>query len=133
MKPVVDALGCLGQVQRSHSDRATTRKSYETQKSNRNDSLNNNSNIVKGMPAMAKCPKIDNTSKSDKPPVKKVQNKFFQHVKKSQDDAVVPPLQLKKKDAPRDRQSAEQGIRGGGNNVGCACLWDLCNACQNPI
>ena len=51
----------------------------------------------------AKCPKIDTNGRSDKPPIKiKVQNKFFQHVKKSQDDEVVPPLQLKKKDGPRN-------------------------------
>ena len=98
------------QVQRSHSDRVATRKNFTTQKStNKNDSLNNdnnNTNNTKDMPAKAKCPKIDNTSKSDinaKPVVaRKVQNKFFQQVKKCQDDAVVPPLQLKKKDAPRE-------------------------------
>jgi len=95
-------------VQRSHSDRASSRKVYETQKSvNKSDTLNNNVNN-KDMPAKAKCPKIDSNAKSDSKPASikaKVQNKFFQHVKKAQDDAVVPPLQLKKKDGPRDPNS----------------------------
>jgi hypothetical protein len=90
-------------VQRSHSDRAATRKNYDSQKSvpgNKNESLKNNVN--KDMPAKAKCPKIESFNKSDKTPVKtnKVQNKFFQNVKKSQDDAIVPPLQLKKRVGP---------------------------------
>jgi len=89
-------------VQRSHSDRAATRKNYDSQKSipGNNSLIKNN---VKEMPAKAKCPKIEMLSKSDKKvPVKtnKVQNKFFQNVKKSQDDAIVPPLQLKKKVGP---------------------------------
>ena len=94
-------------IQRSHSDRATSRKAYESQKSVNNNTLNTNNN-TKDMPAKAKCPKIDTTNKksdNNKPPAmkNKVQNKFFQHVKKSQDDAVVPPLNLKKKgDQPRD-------------------------------
>lgn len=90
-------------VQRSHSDRAATRKNYDSQKSvpgNKNESLKNNVN--KDMPAKAKCPKIESFNKSDKVPVKtnRVQNKFFQNVKKSQDDAIVPPLQLKKRVGP---------------------------------
>jgi len=99
-------------IQRSHSDRATSRKNYESQKSvsNNNTLNNNNNNNNKDMPAKAKCPKIDTSNKKSdnntgvKPPVmkNKVQNKFFQHVKKSQDDAVVPPLNLKKKEEPRD-------------------------------
>eukprot|EP00092_Neocalanus_flemingeri_P002597 GFUD01002784.1.p1 GENE.GFUD01002784.1~~GFUD01002784.1.p1 ORF type:complete len:650 (+),score=141.30 GFUD01002784.1:424-2373(+) len=95
-------------VQRSHSDRAATRKSYDSQKSipsNKNETLKNNVN--KDMPAKAKCPKIESFNKSfnksdNKTPVKtnKFQNKFFQNVKKSQDDAIVPPLQLKKREGP---------------------------------
>jgi len=89
-------------VQRSHSDRAATRK-YDSQKSvpgNKNESLKNNVN--KDMPAKAKCPKIESFNKSDKVPPKtnRVQNKFFANVKKSQDDAIVPPLQLKKRSGP---------------------------------
>ena len=89
-------------VQRSHSDRATSRKIYDTQRSVNKDALNNNINSSKDMPAKAKCPKID--TKCDRPQLikNKVRNKFFQHVNKTQDDAVVPPLQLKKKDGPRD-------------------------------
>lgn len=92
-------------VQRSHSDRASSRKNYETQKSvqARHDALNNNI-VNKNKVPPAKCPKIETNGKSDsKPAVKaKVQNKFFQNVSKSQDDAVVPPLQLKKKEGPRN-------------------------------
>jgi len=92
-------------VQRSHSDRATCRKDFQKP-----------SQAVKAMPAhaangKAKVPKIDIPSgptKGDKGPAtapartNKVQNKFFQNVKKSQDDAIVPPLQLKKKQGPAD-------------------------------
>jgi len=91
-------------VQRSHSDRSSSRKNYVTQKSVNKDN--------KDMPAKPKCPKIDtNVNKSDnKPPSSGVgiggnrvaNNKLFQHVKKCQDDAVVPPLQLRKKDATRN-------------------------------
>jgi hypothetical protein len=91
-------------VQRSHSDRATSRKNFDAQKSvpgTKNEALKNNLN--KDLPAKAKCPKIESFAKSDKAPVKatnKVQNKLFQNVKKSQDDAIVPPLQLKKREGP---------------------------------
>ena len=79
-------------------------------RNNNNTLNNNNNNNNKDMPAKAKCPKIDTSNKKSdnnsgvKPPVmkNKVQNKFFQHVKKSQDDAVVPPLNLKKKEEPRN-------------------------------
>ena len=100
-------------VQRSHSDRTNSRKQYEANKALKN----NNSNNKEGGPAKAKCPKID-TSKttpagsavnSPKTPgtpggggPKKVQNKLFQFAQKSQDDERVPPLQLKKKEKPRD-------------------------------
>lgn len=103
-KENIKAIPKGAKVQRSHSDRATTRKNYETQKSvpgTKNESLKNNVNN-KDMPAKAKCPKIEIFNKSDKGPVKtnRVQNKFFQNVKKSQDDAIVPPLQLKKREGP---------------------------------
>ena len=71
-------------VQRSHSDRAANRKSVPVKK---NDSLK------------AKVPKIEpnnNKTNSFKGP-NKIQNKIFQNVKKTQDDAIVPPLELKKK------------------------------------
>lgn len=74
-------------VQRSHSDRAQSRKTVPAKK---NDSMK------------AKVPKIEtNNNKSD--PIKitnKLNNKLFQNVKKSQDDAIVPPLELKKKSGP---------------------------------
>jgi len=102
-KENIKAIPKVTKVQRSHSDRATTRKNYESQKSvpgNKNESLKNNVN--KEMPAKAKCPKIESINKSDKVPPKtnRVQNKFFANVKKSQDDAIVPPLQLKKRAGP---------------------------------
>lgn len=95
-------------MQRSHSDRTTTRDKHVA-----NKALKNNNSANKDGPAKPKCPKIDVT-KGDKskasspktPPTpgpKKVQNKLFQtFVKKSQDDESVPPLQLKKKDSARD-------------------------------
>merc|ERR550532_3047630 len=74
-------------VQRSHSDRASNRRQVPVKK---NESIK----------MKAKFPKIDtNTNhKSDNNCIKgKVQNKIIQNVKKSQDDAIVPPLELKKK------------------------------------
>jgi len=89
-------------VQRSNSDRAVSKKSFESQKScpggSKQDTLKNNVN------GRAKCPKIDSFAKSDKAKPSKlgarIQNKLFQNVKKSQDDTIVPPLQLKKKEGP---------------------------------
>jgi len=75
-------------VQRSHSDRAQTRKNVPAKKS---DSIK------------AKVPKIEtNNNKSDTgvKGTNKLHNKLFQNVKKSQDDAIVPPLELKKKSGP---------------------------------
>ena len=92
-------------VQRSHSDRATSKKTYDSQRSvpgNNKDSVKNNVNI-KDMPAKAKCPKIDTFNKGGGGggvKANKVQNKFFQNVKKSQDDAIVPPLQLRRREGP---------------------------------
>ena len=74
-------------VQRSHSDRASNRRQVPVKK---NESIK----------MKAKFPKIEtNTNhKSDNNCMKgKVQNKIIQNVKKSQDDAIVPPLELKKK------------------------------------
>jgi hypothetical protein len=110
-------------VQRSHSDRATTRKAYHTQKSvSKTESLKFSENN-KDVPARAKCPKIE--AHAHAPP--DTNNKNHGHLhnhhgskavhhqalpassssssfspKKAQDDAVVPPLQLKKKDGPRN-------------------------------
>jgi len=67
-------------VQRSHSDRAGNRKTVPVKK---NDSLK------------AKVPKMD--TNNGLKGTNKIQNKFIQKVKKSQDDAIVPPLELKKK------------------------------------
>ena len=107
-------------VQRSHSDRATSRKQHEANKALKNNNSGNTNN--KDGPAKPKCPKID-TNKSDnngnspnspKTPAaptgpagvgggKKIQNKFLQVNKnKTQDDEKVPPLQLKKKEKTRD-------------------------------
>jgi len=72
-------------IQRSHSDRASSRKNVPAKK---NDSIK------------AKVPKIDTNLKSDAVKGTKLQNKLFQNVKKSQDDAIVPPLELKKKSGP---------------------------------
>ena len=105
-------------VQRSHSDRATTRKAYHSQKSvNKNESLKFSENN-KDVPARAKCPKIDahhvasdknsgghppGQSNNSGHPSKVVAHNHLQFPpKKAQDDAVVPPLQLKKKDGPRN-------------------------------
>jgi len=92
-------------VQRSHSDRAASRKDFQKP----------SQGVKTPAPPQngkAKVPKIDTTAasnKADKGPAtaparagNKVQNKFFQNVKKSQDDAIVPPLQLKKKQGPAD-------------------------------
>lgn len=109
-------------MQRSHSDRATSRKQHEANKALKNNNSGNTNN--KDGPAKPKCPKID-TNKSDNngtgnspnspktaaPPSgpagggggKKIQNKFLQVVNnKTQDDEKVPPLQLKKKEKTRD-------------------------------
>merc|ERR1719232_1689193 len=67
-------------IQRSHSDRASSRKSVPVKK---NDSLK------------SKSPQVNNGLKSGK-----LNNKLFQNVKKSQDDAIVPPLKLEKKAGP---------------------------------
>ena len=69
-------------IQRSHSDRASNRRAAPVKK---NESIK------------AKFSKIDSNQKSDNGIKGKVQNKFIQNVKKSQDDAIVPPLELKKK------------------------------------
>ena len=109
-------------VQRSHSDRATTRKVYHAQKSVcKNESLKFSENN-KDVPARPKCPKIDGhaatTTTGDKNNGHSPQHNSSNHIhpskvvqhpirpqfppKKAQDDAVVPPLQLKKKDGPRN-------------------------------
>ena len=67
-------------IQRSHSDRASSRKNVPVKK---NDSLK------------SKGPQVNNGVKSGK-----LNNKLFQNVKKSQDDAIVPPLKLEKKAGP---------------------------------
>ena len=73
-------------VQRSHSDRATNRKNVPVKK---NDSIK------------AKVPKIELNNKSDGfKGTNKIQNKIFQNVKKSQDDTIVPPMELKRKSGP---------------------------------
>ena len=66
-----------------------------------NTKLNNNMN--KTAPGK-KCPKIESLQKSDSKvgQKSKFQNKFFQNVKKAQDDSIVPPLQLKKKEGPQN-------------------------------
>lgn len=100
-------------MQRSHSDRATSRKQHEANKALKNNNSGNTNN--KDGPAKPKCPKIDtsksvNTGGSNNsnnkpsspkvpsvaPGPKKVQNKFLQFVNKTKDDESVPPLQLKK-------------------------------------
>jgi len=91
-------------VQRSHSDRVAHRKDFQKP----SQAVKTAAPTANGK---AKVPKIDLPSaqnKGDKGPqtapvrTNKVQNKFFQNVKKSQDDAIVPPLQLKKKQGPAD-------------------------------
>merc|ERR1719402_1817222 len=87
--------GKTAKVQRSHSDRASSRKNYQTQKSvNRNAETLTNNKDNKDMPAKPKCPKIDTNvpksdTKSDSKPTGggggsgiggKVQNKLFEHV-----------------------------------------------------
>ncbi len=108
-------------VQRSHSDRATTRKAYTSQKSVcKNESLKISEHNNKDVPARPKCPKIDaqQHAVSDKNSGHTPNNSGGHHhhphgkvghcsqlqfpPKKAQDDAVVPPLQLKKKDGPRN-------------------------------
>ena len=89
-------------VQRSNSDRVVPKKTIESQKSvPPNTKLNNNVN--KTAPGK-KCPKIESLQKSDSKvgQKSKLQNKFFQNVKKAQDDSIVPPLQLKKKEGPQN-------------------------------
>jgi hypothetical protein len=110
-------------VQRSHSDRATTRKAYHAQKSVcKTESLKFSENN-KDVPARAKCPKIethapDHNSKNHGHHQQHTTNSNLHNhhggsgkvvhqpasfaPKKAQDDAVVPPLQLKKKDGPRN-------------------------------
>jgi len=101
-KENMKAMASKGQkVQRSNSDRVVPKKTIESQKSvPANTKLNNNNKTAPGK----KCPKIESLQKSDSKvgPKSKFQNKLFQNVKKAQDDSIVPPLQLKKKEGPQN-------------------------------
>jgi len=91
-------------VHRSNSDRAVPKKTFDSQKSGGTKQELIKNNVNKGTPAKSKGSKIESLHKSDKLPTNKLaskfQNKMFQNVKKAQDDTIVPPLQLKKKEGP---------------------------------